>query len=366
MFKNTNRNPMPFRLKSNYVPPVSANAKLEDYIHSLKIEAAEIQPTRTTFQNLSAQQRQALRDLSGNRDLVINKADKGSTIVILDREDYIAKGLRHLSDQETYKRLSEDTTKEVSEKVVSTIRTMYQNGIIDQKTAEYLLPANPVRTQEIYFLTKIHKNPFSERPIVSGCKGPTEKISAYMDHWLQPLAQSLPSYIKDSKSFINLIESIPLPPDCILCTVDVSSLYTNIPTEEGISAALRALESHDNQACPPINHLSRLLHLVLYNNVFRFNESFYLQLQGTAIGTKMAPAFANIFMGELESRVLSSSAPAPKLWKRYIDDIFLVWTDSRESLQLFIDELNAQHPRIRFTSEISLSEINFLDLCLYN
>ena len=68
---------MPFRLKSNYVPPVSTNARLEDYIHSLKIEAAEIQPTRTTFQNLSAQQRQALRDLSGNRDLVINKLTKG-------------------------------------------------------------------------------------------------------------------------------------------------------------------------------------------------------------------------------------------------------------------------------------------------
>ena len=83
------------------------------------------------------------------------------------------------------------------------------------------------------------------------------------------------------------------------------------------------------------------------------------------MGTKMAPAYANIFMGELESRVLSTATHNPKLWKRYIDDIFLIWIDTRESLQQFIDELNDQHPRIRFTSEISLSEINFLDLCLY-
>ena len=42
-----------------------------------------------------------------------------------------------------------------------------------------------VRTQEIYFLKKKHKNPLSARPIVSGCDGTTEKISAYLDHWLQ-------------------------------------------------------------------------------------------------------------------------------------------------------------------------------------
>ncbi len=186
-----------------------------------------------------------------------------------------------------------------------------------------------------------------------------------MDHWLQPLAQALPSYIKDSKSFIKIIESTPLPKDCILCTLDVSSLYTNIPTEEGMSAALRALKSVRNEACPPIEYLSRLLSLVLHNNVFRFDDGFYLQLQGTAMGNKMAPAYANIFMGELESRVLSTADPAPKLWKRYIDDIFLVWTDTKESLLQFIDELNDQHPKIRFTSEISSSEITFLDLCLY-
>ncbi len=158
--------------------PISTNNRIENYVHSLKVEAAKLQPLETTFQNLSLQQRRALGDLSGNRDLVIKKADKGSTIVVMDREDYVAKGLKHLSDQETYRKLNEDTTKEVSVKVVSLVRTMYQDGIIDHRTAEYLLPPNPVRTQEMYFLTKLHKNPYSERPIVSGCNGPTEKVSA--------------------------------------------------------------------------------------------------------------------------------------------------------------------------------------------
>ena len=85
------------------------------------------------------------------------------------------------------------------------------------------------------------------------CDGPTEKISAYLDHWLQPLAKSLPSYIKDTNEFVKYIESTKLPKDCILCTLDVSSLYTNIPTEDGIHAALQAIENWDNKdpLCPP-------------------------------------------------------------------------------------------------------------------
>ncbi len=211
---------------------------------ALKVGMAKLHPQKTVPQNLSIRQHQALGNLSRNRDLVIKKADKGSTIVVLNKQDYVDKGLVHLSDQETYRELDSDTTKEVAESVVSTVRAMYQDGVIDKTTAEYLLPPSQVRTQEMYFLTKLHKTPYSERPIVSGCNGPTEKVSAYMDHWLQPLARSLPSYIKDSKAFINIIESTPLPKDCILCTLDVSSLYTNIPTEDGIDAAYPSGISH--------------------------------------------------------------------------------------------------------------------------
>ncbi len=78
--------------------------------------------------------------------------------------------------------------------------------------------------------------------------------------------------------------------------------------------------------------------------------------------TKVAPSYANIFVGQFESKILSTVFPTPSLWKRYIDDIFLVRTDTEESLQQFIDRLNKEHPKIKFTSEISAT---FLDLSLY-
>ena len=176
----------------------------------------------------------------------------------------------HLSDRDTYNELQEDQTKQVAEEVTQAVTAMYQEGHIDKPTAEYLLPPQMVRTQEMYFLKKIHKNPPSARPIVSGCGGPTEKISAYLDHWLQPLAKSLPSYIKDTKEFVKYIESTKLPKDCILCTLDVSSLYVNILTEDGIHAVLQAIKNWKNKdpSCPPTSWLKSLLELILYKNVF--------------------------------------------------------------------------------------------------
>ena len=83
------------------------------------------------------------------------------------------------------------------------------------------------------------------------------------------------------------------------------------------------------------------------------------------MGTKMAPPYANTFMGKLESGILTETTPSPTHWKRYIDDVFLVWTDTKESLEQFIKSINNLHPCINFTTEFSTDEITFLDVCLY-
>ena len=68
------------------------------------------------------------------------------------------------------------------------------------------------------------------------------------------------------------------------------------------------------------------MNLILKNNVFEFNEQFYLQIQGTAMGTKMAPAYANLFMGKLEEYLINLAPNHIHTWKRFIDDIFIIWT----------------------------------------
>ena len=79
------------------------------------------------------------------------------------------------------------------------------------------------------------------------------------------------------------------------------------------------------------------------------------------MGTKMAPSFANIFMGRLEKQLLETSIEKPLSWYRFIDDVDMKWIETEENLENFIIHANSVHPTIKFTHEISKSNITFLD-----
>ena len=80
------------------------------------------------------------------------------------------------------------------------------------------------------------------------------------------------------------------------------------------------------------------------------------------MGTRMAPAYDNLFMGDLEEKLLAQFPLKPYLWWRYIDDIFLVWTHGEDKLEDFINHINSLHSTIKFTHEFSKSHVSFLDV----
>jgi len=92
-----------------------------------------------------------------------------------------------------------------------------------------------------------------------------------------------------------------------LVSIDVSALYTNIPQEEGLEAAKEALENTENVNIPP-EFILRLLELVLKYNIFEFNQELFLQMIGTAMGTRPAPSYANIFMTrKIDPKIVESA-----------------------------------------------------------
>ena len=101
---------------------------------------------------------------------------------------------------------------------------------------------------------------------------------------------------------------------------------------------------------------------VLKSNIFEHNLSFFKQLKGIAIGTKMAPQYAIIFTGDREERILQDCSFKPLVWWRYIDDIFLLWQHGEEKLKEFLNVLNRYHPRIKFTSKYYREQIDVLDV----
>ena len=222
------------------------------------------------------------------------------------------------------------------------------------------------RTSLFYMLSKIHKKLVNQpgRPIVSGNGCPTEMISQLVDYFLQPHVKKLPSYIKDTTHFLQKLQSIDkFSEGTLLATLDVASLYTNIPNDEGLEAARLALYRDHGRFCNPSNgSLISLLRMVVTMNNFDFAGRHYLQVGGTAMGTKVAPSFANTFMGWFENIYVETYHKQPYIWVRFIDDIFVIWTHGEAELQLFNTYLNNCLPSIKFVIDISPTTVNFLDV----
>ena len=122
--------------------------------------------------------------------------------------------------------------------------------------------------------------------------------------------------------FLNFIESTKLPKNTVLVSIDVTSLYTNInPHEEGVTTVCHAYEDFYGDKAPiPTKYLREMLYLILTENSFQFCGSNYLQTHGTAMGTKMAVAFANIFIARKEKQEseLHQTAFLEKVYRRYV------------------------------------------------
>ena len=212
---------------------------------------------------MSCEERKAIRDLRSNSDKVIKKADKGSTtvIVIMNTKGKAQEGQVLPDDKNNYTPLTTPMVEETSRKTRAIIDDLHQGSHIDTMTKKWLLQTpNPPRIPAFYTLTKIHKLTLPGRPIISGCDGPTERISSFLVHILQPIAQAQKSYFKDTKQFINFIGKRMDPKNSILVSMDVKSLYTNILQGGRINTVCEAYESfHKNDTPIPTHSLAGLL-----------------------------------------------------------------------------------------------------------
>jgi hypothetical protein len=352
--------------------PSKWNPKGPPYLEAMillnEAKLGDYTPNAPRGSNLTHEEREALAELKANTDVVIKPADKGSAVVIQDRDTYIKEGLRQLKDTNFYLEVPSDLTPTHNEQVYKLIQELRDNDEISDKCADYLYLSKP-RTPELYLLPKIHKGktPVPGRPIVSGNSSPTERLSQLADYFLQPLVQNTPSFVRDTTDFLTKLQNIEgLLEGTLLCTIDVNSLYTNIPNKEGIEACQTYLSRHrPNTSSPHNDSITQMLDYVLNKNNFDFNDRHFLQIGGTAMGTKVAPSFANLFMAMFEEKHVYSYPTRPSLWLRYIDDIFLIWEHSREELDKFLDHLNTCHPTIKFTHEISPTSVNFLDTTVH-
>ena len=142
--------------------------------------------------------------------------------------------------------------------------------------------------------------------------------------------------------------------------MDVNSLYTNIPQADGVAACRAFLHKHNIQS-DIVTDIPILIDFILKHNTFTFNDKYNLQTNGTAMGTKMAPAYAIIFMESVENSVLSSFPHKPTDYYRNIDDIFMIWSHGIDKFEHFFRNANNTQTNITFTYDASTA-LPFLEV----
>ena len=159
----------------------------------------------------------------------------GKSLWFLDLKITIDKKsqIKQLYDRQVYEKVPNDPNVLINT-IMKDLEKIRLHDDLSSDTLNYFLVKDP-KFARFYLLPKIHKrlHDVPGRPVISNCGFSTENTSSFLDHHLQPLAQRVKSYIKDTNHFLNKIKKIgKLPEGAILCTMDVVGLYPTIPHEE--------------------------------------------------------------------------------------------------------------------------------------
>ncbi|XP_070573545.1 uncharacterized protein [Ptychodera flava] len=312
----------------------------------------------------------ALTSLKDDNSIVIGRADKGGATVVWNAKDYEAECLRQLSDKQIYEEVSSDHSTQVHNKLTDLVASFN----LPQKEKETILQWSNRKGAYFYILGKIHKIKTlgdlpPGRPICSQIGAPTRAASLWLDWKLSTVCNKYcTELVKDTTQFLQHVNQLnanaPLPYTHILA-LDVIALYPNIDIDEGICALKEALYTSSDENSSNIDNILKLAMFVLQNNYFEFNNQYYRQISGTAMGTPFAVSYANIYMSWWMRKYYFTTPNCPEVTDRFIDDLAALSTSSEKELHCFVNQLNMRHDKIKFTAEISKTSIPFLDVRLY-
>ena len=331
--------------------------------------------------SLLLSQSAAFNWLHKNENIVVFPTDKNLGPATIERDRYIRLALdEHLSCKKTYRQL----TKTSANNRVAVIRKITNNIADDLDHLKRHSDATFLRRclekfdnkedpfPYFYLTAKVHKTPLKTRPIVSVSGSISHGLGRWVDCCLQRLCRHLPYRTISSSTLCDDLRKIKdLPPTARLFTCDATSMYTNIDINHALTIIQDFIE-HSPQLSQelgvPVPLFIAALRCLMIHNVFRFGDTYWLQLFGTAMGTPPAPMYATLYFGILEQKLIPKFLSC-LFYNRFIDDGFGIWvppagspSEQLEQWQLFREEFNAAAPTLQWTfSELSHSVV-FLDM----
>ena len=263
-----------------------------------------------------------------------------------------------LKDDETYREINRNPLRKTTDKCNELLKRWKKSGYISEATYFSLLNTDG-NLPRAYGLPKIHKANHPLRIIISSIDSPTYFLAKFISNILSKSLTKPFSYVKDSVDLKNRLLKIFIPTNYVLISLDVSSLFTNVPHELVIEGLKRRFHQVVNTNIPETEFIA-CVKFLLNSTYFTFNNKIYEQVYGTPMGSPISPILADIVMQDLETHCLNNIKFDIPVFFRYVDDILALVPINK--IDDIIRVFNAFHPRLKFTHEMENNGcINFLE-----
>ena len=323
--------------------------------------------------NLTKQQHALIKSFRAQNDLKIIITDKNLGPGIMTTLQYETWCLDHLNNTSVYKQIEERKYHLTHLKTCVTrfhlklIRTLQATPIVDKRliksTQIIIHNINKTTLPYLYGMPKVHKTPMGIRPIVSCCNAPTAGLSKWLTAQLRYLLPTIPGYVKNSYSLFTELSTFEVPQKSSWYTMDIEALYTAIPLANIPQAISHFLRGHRY-----FSILMEGIEMVLHLNYFTFGTTHWKQIRGIAMGQPVAPIIAILYVAFHEQLMFPRFSNNLLLYKRYFDDILLLWGDTATepyAWQRFQSYLRRYFPGLTFVTTGPLHKVQFLDLEFY-
>ena len=163
---------------------------------------------------------------------MILTADKGVSMVVMDRDDYNTKA-EELLHQPTYRPIPSDPTNKMKNRLITLLKKIKTEGGLSETTYKMLYPTG-AGSPKFYGLPKVHKQGTPLRPIVSSIGAATYNAAKELSRILKPLVGRSRHHIQNNQDFLEDLKGIQLQPDEVMMSFDVKALFTSVPIEPAL------------------------------------------------------------------------------------------------------------------------------------
>ena len=313
--------------------------------------------------NLKKEEMIAMKQLKSDKSQMVLTADKGVALVVIDTVDYIRKAKEVLEDTNTCRVIHTDPTSRLKNRLISILRRTKAATGMQDNIYKKMYPTG-VSPPKFYGLPKIHKKNIPLRPIVSSIGAVAYGVTKVLAEIIKPLMGCSQHHVHNSQQFAEEMKEMKLEKGECITSYDVIALFTSIPIPYALEVMKKKLEQDtelQKRTIMPVDTILELLAFCLNNTYFVFQNTFYEQTKGAAMGSSISHIIANIFMEAFEQRAITTALHLPRVWKRYVDDTLVVQQQKHQ--QEFLQHINTVDPSIQFTVEEAKEDgsIPFLD-----